>query len=201
VKLFFSSFIVVFLTVASSSVFAIKKCEDADGNWHYGDVAVEECENSKITTLNDRGFVKEELAAPKTAEEIQAEEEAAALEDRELAEERRAEEEKRRILSIYETEDDIIRQRDNQIRSVQSNIDVHEAYLKSMDTRVERYTKKLNETKNKAQRSQLEEKIVDAEQRISDYEGLLEDLREQKEEIINRFEVERKTYLELKNSD
>ena len=26
-----------------------KKCQDADGNWHYGDQAAQECELSRIT--------------------------------------------------------------------------------------------------------------------------------------------------------
>lgn len=200
-KMLLTSLVVCVLSVQSSPAFAIKKCKDADGNWHYGDVAVEECENSKVTTLNDRGFVKEELDAPKSKEEMQAEEEAAELErkEREVAE--KAEQEKRRILSIYETEDDIIRQRDNQVRSVQSNIDVHEAYLKSMDTRVERYQKKLNETKNKTIQTQIKEQIVDAEERIAEYEEQLALLREQKQEIMDRFEIERETYLRLKNED
>jgi len=52
---------------------AIKKCKDADGKWHYGDIAVRACQQSKITTLNKRGFVKDEKSAPKTDDELKAE--------------------------------------------------------------------------------------------------------------------------------
>lgn len=193
--------LLITLILLSPSAHAIKKCKDADGKIHYGDVAVAECENSKVTTLSDRGFIKEELDAPKTDEELQTEAEEAALIEREIAEKQAREDEKRRILSIYETEDDIDRQRDNQVRSVQSNIDVHQAYLKSMDTRIARYESKLQATDNKTLKRQLEEKIADAEVRIKEYKSQLAVLEEQKAEILQKFKQERETYLSLKNND
>ena len=84
------------LLVTALPAFAIKKCQDADGKWHYGDIAVEECENSKITTLTDRGFIKEEEAAPKTEAELRAEAEEQALMEKEEREKREAEEERAR---------------------------------------------------------------------------------------------------------
>lgn len=194
-----SFFLAILLTSAPS--WAIKKCQDSEGKWHYGDTAVAECENAKITTLTQRGFVKSEEDAPKTAEQIQAEEEEVALLEQEREEKLAAEEEKRRILSIYETEEDIDRQRDNQVRSVQSNIDVHESYLKNMEKRVARYESQLAETENKNTKKGLEDKIVDAKKRMKEYAEQLVSLGEQKKEILDRFKQERATYLSLKNSD
>ncbi len=191
---------VVFATLMMSApAHAIKKCKDADGKMHYGDTAVEECENSKVTTLTDRGFVKEEEEAPKTDEQIRSEAEELALIEREEREKTEAEEEKRRILSIYEREEDIDRQRDNQVRSVQSNIDVHESYLNNMEKRVARFKQKLAETDNKVLKGQLEESIVQSKTRMEEYSLQLESLEQQKAEILERFKKEKETYLALKN--
>ena len=183
----------------ANPAFAIKKCKDADGNWHYGDVAVAECENSKITTLNDRGFVTDQEEAPKTEEELEAEKEEREAEEARLAQERAAEEERRRILSIYETEEDIDRQRDNQLNSVQSNIDVHKAYLKSMDTRIARYEEKKAQAKREPSKKDFQIKIDQAKKRVEQSKKELAELVKQKDEIIERFSKEKEIYLALKN--
>lgn len=182
----------------SNSAHAIKKCKDADGNWHYGDMAVQECENSKVTTLNERGFVTDEDPAPKTAEEIQAERELEEEEARKLVEEQAAKEERERILSVYETEKDIDRQRDNQLRSVQSNINVHEAYLKNMRSRVDQFEAKISETSNKTLKDELMADVERSKKSIVEYESELASLKEQKEAVIERYKQEKSTYRELK---
>lgn len=182
----------------SPSVFAIKKCKDANGKWHYGDTAVKECENSKITTLTDRGFIEDELEAPKTKEELATEK---AEQDRIEAEKKakiEAEEEKVRILSIYETEDDIDRQRDNQIQSVQSNIEVHKAYINSMNGRIERNQKKMGEVESAVVKKSLQNQIDKANKDIAAYKKKLVSLEADKNKVIKRFEKEKEIYRKLK---
>jgi len=186
--------------LVSSPVLAIKKCQDADGKWHYGDVAVTQCNNAKVTTLTERGFIESELDAPKTAEELEAEQAALAAEEAERERLKAIQDERNRILSIYETEDDIDRQRDNQINSVQSNIDVHKAYLKSLDKRIDRTQTALAETKGKSVREKLTKDLESTKARKEDYTKNLTGLETQKEEIMKRFENEKKVYLEIKNS-
>lgn len=182
----------------SSNAWAIKKCQDSEGNWHYGDVAVRDCENSKVTTLNRRGVIKDEKAAPKSAEQREADEkamaEAQALEDEAKA----AELERSRILSIYETEADIDRQRDNQLHSVQSNIDVHDSYLKSMQTRIERQQAKLKETTAKKKKQRIAADIETSKANLAAYSKSLEKLKRQKQSIVTKFEQEKQLYRELK---
>lgn len=187
-----------FLAV-STSAFAIKKCKDDQGNWHYGDIAVEQCSNAKVTTLDERGFIESELDVPKTAEEIQLEQDAIAKEEAEKKRLEELEKERNRVLSIYETEDDIDRQRDNQINSVQSNIDVHMAYIKNLDKRVARYQTNLAETKNKVLQDKIAQEIIGAKERKAESIENLAALKSQKTEIMERFEYEKKVYLELKN--
>ena len=97
--------------LASPTALAIKKCQDEEGQWHYGDTAVYECEKSKVTTLDSRGFIRDQNEAPKTAEELAAEQSTRAkieAEEKKLADEK---EERNRILSIYQTEADIVTRR------------------------------------------------------------------------------------------
>lgn len=184
--------------VISPAAFAIKKCKDANGKWHYGDTAVKECENSKITTLTDRGFIEGELDAPKSKEELAAEKD---QQDRIEAEKQakiQAEEEKVRILSIYETEDDIDRQRDNQIQSVQSNIEVHKAYINSMNGRIKRNQKKMGEVQSSAVKTSLQRQIDEANKDIAAYKTKLVSLEADKAKIVKRFENEKEVYRKLK---
>jgi len=184
--------------VFSSPVHAIKKCQDANGKWHYGDVAVAQCNNSKVTTLNDRGFIEGQKDAPKTAEQLQKEKEIEEEMKAKLARERAEEDERNRILSIYETEADIDRQRDNQIDSVVGNIAVHKAYLKSVSGRVERLKERGAKLTGVAKDLNIE-RIAEAQERIKESSVELEKLMEQKASIIERFAYEKKTYRELKN--
>ncbi len=184
--------------VFSSPVHAIKKCQDANGKWHYGDVAVAQCNNSKVTTLNDRGFIEDQKDAPKTAEQLQKEKEIEEKMKAKLAREQAEEDERNRILSIYETEADIDRQRDNQIDSVVGNIAVHKAYLKSVGGRVERLKERGTKLTGVAKDLNIE-RIAEAQERIKESSVELEKLMEQKASIIERFAYEKKTYRELKN--
>ena len=176
---------------------AIKKCQDADGNWHYGDTAVDECERSKVTTVNNRGFIRSEDEAPKTAEELAAEEASLA---KERAEEQRIAEEKaerERLLSVYQTEADIDRQLDNQIYSVDSSIAVHKVYLKGMQDKLDRLKKKKASQKGApAERTQGE--IVAAEAKIKESEEELKLLDEQKKAIQDRFAREKALFRSIK---
>ncbi len=181
-----------------SAAHAIKKCQDSDGNWHYGDIAVNQCNKSKVTTLNSRGFIASEKDAPKTPEQIQkeADENAKAEAD---AERIKAEEDERiRILSVYETEADIDRQRDNQIGSVNSNMAVHKAYVKSVTAKIQRLKKKGADFTGGRKKLNLEE-IAEAQARVDESTAELIKLEEQKTSIVNRFAEEKKIYLELKN--
>ena len=181
-----------------SSAYAIKKCQDAQGKWHYGDIAVAQCKKSKVTTLNDRGFIASEKDAPKTpeqlqkeAEQLKKEQEVQALRDAEVAKKQAEQDERNRILSVYETEADIDRQRDNQINSVDSNIAVHKAYVKAVTAKIERLKNKGANYKGPTKERNLAE-IAEADMRIKESSSELEKLEKQKSSIIQRFDREKK---------
>jgi len=194
--------IIFFLLLSTAFVdyaYAIKKCQDENGKWHYGDIAVEACENTKVTTLNNRGFVTEELEAPKTEAELLAEKKYQEEVEAEELRKKNIEEEHLRILSIYETEDDIDRQRNNQMNSVQSNIDVHNAYLKSMDSRIKRYEKKQSEVTSKKLKQDYQTEIEQSKVRVENSKKELAALKKQKDDIMSKFAEEKRIYLAIKD--
>ena len=55
---------------ANSGRAPIKKCQDEDGNWHYGDTAAAECSKSKIIEINNQGYKSRVIDAPATEQEL-----------------------------------------------------------------------------------------------------------------------------------
>lgn len=197
-SLIFMAVLIVAL-LASFPAHAIKKCKDDKGKWHYGDRAVRSCEKSKVTTLNDRGFVESVKSAPKSKEELKAEEDRVVAAELEAKRVKREDDERIRILGIYETEADIDRQKDNQIDSIESNIAVHKSYLNSMTAKVARTKKSLQGTSG-VRKKNLEESLAESNGHIEEYTGRLEDLIKEKQRIVKKFETEKEIYRSLKNS-
>lgn len=180
----------------ASNAHAIKKCQDAEGKWHYGDGAAKECDTAKVTELNNRGFVKGEEEAPKTKEQIEAERETVEkLEEMRLAQQKEKEE-RERILSVYQSESDIDRQLDNQIYSVDSSITVHQVYLKGMAEKIARLEKQQPDLKGFRKQANLEE-IETSKAKIAEFETELKSLENQKKEIQERFAREKELYRAL----
>jgi len=195
---FIANVLVVLSTlVFVSSAHAIKKCQDDDGKWHYGDVAVHECESSKVTTLSDRGFIESELDAPKTDEEIAAEKEQLAAIEAEKNRIQHERNERNRILSVYQSEADIDRQLENQIYSVESNIAVHNVFLKSMSAKIDRLETRKAEVKERF-RPGIQSQIDEANLSVEEKKKELVALKEQKEQIKERFQREKELYRSLK---
>ena len=185
---------------STSSVAGMKKCKDSEGKWHYGDTAVKSCENSKITTLTKRGFIDTEQSPPKSDKQLREEVQQAELLAQKEAEKKAAIDERLRILSIYETESDIDRQRDNKLNSVKSNIDVHDAYIKGMEARIARSETKLGQLKTAPAKKDMNYKIEQEKLRMADAVVEREELVSHRDEIILRFAKEKELYLELKDS-
>lgn len=183
---------------STSSLAGMKKCQDSEGKWHYGDTAVKSCENSKITTLTKRGFIDAEQSPPKTFKQLRDEEDQAELLAQQKADEKSAMDDRLRILSIYETESDIDRQRDNQLNAVKSKINVHDAYIKGMEARIARFKTKLEQLKTAPAKKDMDIKIAQAKVRMADSVTEREVLVSHSDEIMLRFAKEKEIYLDLK---
>lgn len=127
------SILVLSITLAALahpvSAQAIKKCQDAEGRWHYGDNAAAACGDAGITVLNKKGETVKEIERVPTAEEVEARRaEQQRLEaERQLTRER--ETARKRLLNVYPTEESIIRARDQRLESLDKQIALNETML------------------------------------------------------------------------
>lgn len=110
-----------------------KKCQDADGNWHYGDQAARECEQSRITEIDGSGTQLQEIEAPLTKEELEAKQR---MEEK-LAEQKRIERENKaldlRLLATYDSHESIIRTRDALLNAIDSGIAADQSLRDQLD--------------------------------------------------------------------
>jgi len=169
----------------------IKKCKDDQGQWHYGDNAAEECARSKITVIDDRGVKRDEVKAPPTPEELarQASEEAAAKE----AAEREAEEKRARelISAKYDSEEAIIRARDERI----AHVDRQEASYKDMLGRLQ---KRLETATAQGVKPEALKQVEDD---IAAFERAITAENQKREEIMQHYAKDLADYRAVKNPE
>ncbi len=186
-------------TVTVVEAAKIKKCKDAQGKWHYGDQAAEECERSKIIELSDEGVKTKEIRAPATEEELAARE----LEKVEMqaAEKRAAEQAKidRQLLATYGHEDDIIYIRDRKLVQIESTIAAATATLNPLRAALVRMEQEAAAAKagTKAAKD-LQTQIIKTKQQIARHETAMAAKRKEQEAIRAQAEADLKRYRELK---
>lgn len=110
-----------------------KKCQDADGNWHYGDQAAEACELSNITEIDASGVQVKQTAPPPTKEELEAKQrmEQKLVEQKRLADEQQALDQ--RLLVTYDSNESIIRTRDAMLAAIDSAIEADQSLKEQLD--------------------------------------------------------------------
>ena len=181
----------------------ITKCQDANGKWHYGDAAAEECENSKWTALNDQGVVVDEKDVPPTAAELRKRREAEEKARKEAERKAREEAEWKRMLSVYDKEEFIIFARDTRLENINAMIQVNHDLLKRLRENLEAY-KLIKGKKARQEVAKLEKRIAAFEQDNEDkarekervvttYNELLRRFREARAKIAAREELARVT--------
>lgn len=156
----------IFLSVLASNSFAISKCQDANGKWHYGARANSKCVESEITKLNDRGVVKDKVVAPKTPEELKAARAKVQEEEKIRLIEKAELEQKNRILKIYEKEEDIERVRQNNVRSINQQIGLTNNYIKSLREKRESKLNEMNTVNSQTLKDDIKQQIADIDAEI-----------------------------------
>jgi len=179
----FLSFILFSPVVA----FAISKCQDASGKWHYGDNAAASCGDATITVIDKTGRKVEEIGPPMTEEErlaIEAEEQR--LEQEEKLQAKR-DQEKKRILAIYPREESIIRARDSRLISMDKNIKLQEELLDGM--RLEMKKIEAREIPNdKKAKAKLEKLKKTQKEDVDEYYQAITRLRREREKTSEKYE-------------
>ena len=158
----------------------IKKCQDADGKWHYGTFADEACAASVVDELDESGTKVGEDRPPPTAEEI-AEQEALAklLESQNLSSEAQRKKDLE-MVRIYGSEETIVSTRDRKLASIDNNIDVTRQIkagtLKDID-------KLLKMKQTKKVKRQLEER----ENAIKSYDRVIRHNMSEREKVAEKY--------------
>jgi hypothetical protein len=200
--------LIVFLFAAISPISAadekkgsrIKKCQDAAGQWHYGDSADEECARSKVIELDTRGVKRKEIAAPLTEAELKAREQ-----NREQDEKARkiAEEQLRRdqqLLATYAIEDDIIMTRDRKISDIEAQISASHETVKSLRASLEKLQKQAGEEQRTTKQvsPQTTKTISNNEAQIAKHEAYIEKMKREQEATRIQYQTELERFRELK---
>ena len=206
VLLMFTAAVCVLLTAApvhaakSSDGVKIKKCQDANGKWHYGDRAAEECERSKIIELSNRGVKQGVVKAPPTAEELKEREKRQA----ELEQERRREEEQARrdqqLLGTYGHEQDIIYIRDRKLAQIEYTISAADATIKPLRAALARMESQALKAKQNGGDlpPDLATQIDKTRAQIIRHEAMIAAKRHEQEGIVRQAEDDLERYRELK---
>lgn len=178
----------------------IKKCQDSDGNWHYGDRATEKCNKSKITELSEKGHKTKVIDAPPTEDELEerARQRAEKLKKQKLDEEQALRD--KLLLSTYGHENDILYVRDRKLAQIESSITASNETIANLRKVLERMEKQGEEEKqikrNMAQIERQEQLIAskraEQEQIRKQYAGELERYRELQNNAINSAAREKK---------
>ena len=167
--------------------FAISKCQDASGKWHYGDNAAASCGDTTITVIDKRGRKVEEIGPPVTEEErlaIEAEEKRQEQEDKLEA---KRDMEKKRILTIYPREESIIRARDSRLISMDKNIMLQEELLDGM--RLEMKEIEAREVpQDKKAKAKLEKLKKTQKENVDEYYQAITRLRREREKTSEKYE-------------
>lgn len=190
--------ITVCLCVFTSNSFAISKCQDEKGKWHYGTSVSSKCVKSEITKLNDRGVLKKRVAAPKTSEELKAVREKVEEEEEIRLREREESNQKNRILSIYEIEEDIERARNNNLKSINQQTVLNNAYIDSLRKKLESKSKKINTVTSQPLKDRIKQEMADIDVEIKQSSQLSLELEEKIKITNTRYDEELEVFRKYK---
>jgi hypothetical protein len=115
----------VISTTAMQAQAAIRKCQDADGNWHYGEYADSACAiSSDVSTVNQNTGAISTKKRPPTAEEL----EAARIKKKEAAQKKAARKKQiakdKSLVKIYGSEEIIISARDRKLAAIDNSVNI-----------------------------------------------------------------------------
>ena len=192
-----SGLLAVSALACSGKLFAIAKCQDAQGNWHYGDTAHEACGDTTITILNKAGREIDEVAPPMTErEQMVLEEELSRLEEERKLEKDRNHELKR-ILTIYPSAESIQQAKNSKLAGQDQNIKVQEKLLENLREEL----KILQDRKpvGAKQQEKYDALIKSKQENVDEYYELISRLRREREETSIKYDEILKEFNDLTN--
>lgn len=180
---------------------SLKKWQDKDGNWHFGDTIPPEYSQEGYEEISKQGIVKGVKERAKTDEEIEEDRRIAALEKEN---QKKAEEQDRRdmiLLDTFSNIEDIEAARDDALATIQSRISLTEKRIeKIQDDLNGRITLAADQERNSQSPNEaLLEDIESLQRQIKTNKTSIEDSYEEQEEVKRKYQGDIDRYTKLKS--
>lgn len=188
--------------VLPAPAFADIKCwQNDDGVRECGQIVPPEHSHRRIEVINERGVVVKVIEAAPTAEEIAEQERQAQL--RKEQEARRAERARkdRVLLRSYTTEQDIIIARDNNLRAIESIIDITRAAVRGLRSALEDLKKRAanHERAGRQPPEQLLQRMDEVRAQIQSKQAYIDKKQRERSRMKEKFEADLERFRYLKN--
>ncbi len=178
------SFIGIFMgyaVILSVQAADIEKCQDENGEWHYGNFAADECAlSSDITSLNEEGTEVGTKAPPPTMEELAKAEAARLAEEVAAAERKKQREDDTNVVRIFGSEEVIISTRDRKLASIDNNIEITRQIKDGV-------LKDIESLKVRPQTAKVKNQIKDREVAIQSYDVVIEQSLFEREKLLKNY--------------
>jgi len=178
----------------------IKKCQDAEGKWHYGDRADEECARSKVIELDQRGVKRKEIARPLTEAELKAREANRAADE----EKKRLEAEQKKhddqLLASYTHEDDIVYISKRKTAEIDAQIRSANETLGSLQKSGERLQKQAADEQRATGKisPQTEKSLAGNKAQVERQETKIREMKAEQQRLKAQYQADLERFRELK---
>ena len=155
----------------------IKKCQDENGNWHYGDFADEACAaRADVTKLSQEGQVVGVEKPPPTQEELdkksKANDDAAEKADKK----KKQRQKDLSLVQIYGSEEVIVSTRDRKLESIDNNLEVTRQLKQGIES-------DLAELRTRKKSKKVDKLIAEREAAIQSYDSVIQQSQEQRRNL------------------
>ena len=155
----------------------IKKCQDENGMWHYGDFADEACAaRADVTKLSQKGWLLGIDKPPPTQEELEKNNKAK-KDAADKAQKKKIQQNKDlRLVQIYGSEDVIVSTRARKLESIDNNLEVTTQLKQGIEA-------DLLELKTRKKSKKVDKLIAEREVAIQSYDSVIQQSLEQRNKL------------------
>lgn len=183
----------------SKSTTSLKKWQDKNGQWHFGDVIPPEYSQRAHEELNKQGMTVEVKERARTEAEIAEQNRLAAIEEEKK---KMAEEQARHdqiLLDTFTNIDDLEMARDGKVEAINTRISLAEKRIeklqKDLDERMESAASQ--ERSGKSPNQELKQDIDSLHRQINNQEEFIKTQNEEKDGVMDSFAKDIERYKEL----
>ena len=159
---------------------SIQKCQDAEGNWHYGNFAADECSKSEVTKLSSTGTELGTEGPPPTAEELEQEKADKQKKEADAKARKKQIEEDQKLVRVFGSEEVILSTRDRKLESINNNIEVTEQIKAGILEDIE-------ELKARKQTNKVKKMIEEREIAIQSYDQALSSSMAERDKLKQKY--------------